>query len=121
MTLTSIKPRMASMPLNRSGLSFHKRLEDLLSRSDTSALSTDENGALVAEECYSIDQSDATRAFSYGVYNQDGSRLSVGDTSAFPMFAEVSVDLPAPTQLIQMQLNPSPSESWVCRLLGCFH
>ena len=74
-------------------------LEDLLTRSDTSALSTDESGTLVTEECYSIDQSDATRnVFRYGVYNQDGSRLSVGDTSAFPMFAEVSVELPAPTQ-----------------------
>ncbi|MDG1112257.1 MAG: hypothetical protein P8N63_00650 [Pseudomonadales bacterium] len=74
-------------------------LEDLLAQSDSSTLSTDENGALVTEECYSIDQSDATRnVFRYGVYNQDGSRLSVGDSSAFPMFAEVSVDLPSPTQ-----------------------
>ena len=89
-------------------------LEDLLSRSDTSALSTDESGALVTEECYSIDQSDATRnVFRYGVYNQDGSRLSVGDTSAFPMFAEVSVELPAPTQA-----DPDATKSVTERVFG---
>ena len=89
-------------------------LEDLLSRSDTGALSTDENGALVTEECYSIDQSDATRnVFRYGVYNEDGSRLSVGDTSAFPMFAEVSVELPAPTQA-----DPDATKSVTERVFG---
>ena len=89
-------------------------LEDLLTRSDTSAFSTDENGALVTEECYSIDQSDATRnVFRYGVYNEDGSRLSVGDTSAFPMFAEVSVELPAPTQS-----DPDATKSVTERVFG---
>ena len=51
--------------------------------------------------------------FGYGVYNEDGSRLSVGDTSAFPMFAEVSVELPAPTQA-----DPDATKSVTERVFG---
>ena len=45
----------------------------------------------VDEECFSTKRAEATRnVFSYGVYNQDGSRLDLGGLTELPLQAEVT-------------------------------
>ena len=70
------------------------QFSELVADAESSAFTLDDDGALVTEDCYSTDLSDATRSvFRYGVYNEDGSRLSVageGETSAFPIVAKVT-------------------------------
>jgi len=45
----------------------------------------------VDEECFSTKRAEATRnVFSYGVYNQDGSRLDLGGLTVLPLQAEVT-------------------------------
>ena len=75
---------------------------DLIADAESSAFTLDDNGDLVTEECYSTDLANATRSvFRYGVYNDDGSRLSVadeGESSAFPIVAKVEVTPPGQTE-----------------------
>ena len=67
-------------------------LAQLVEDSGTTSLSLE-------EECYSLARGDATRnVFRYGVYEADGSRLAVGQTGAFPMFANVEVEISTPTE-----------------------
>ena len=53
---------------------------------------TGSDGLTTDEVCFSTDIADAKRnVWQYGVYNQNGSRLSLGQ-AGFPMIAEVTVD-----------------------------